>query len=95
MEFNHADPPARFSVPDKITIRQQMAYFSAGIDAPVLERLWIAAIPLISDWQCEIFPDHKASLDEATDPRITQVLSWAGLRVKQHIDAMGLIEKNS
>ena len=94
MEFTRQNPSARFVVPDKITVRQQLAYFSAGMDAPVLERYWQAAVPLISEWECPIFPDNKASLDDATNPQVTAILVWAGLQVKRHIDSMDDVPKN-
>ena len=94
MEFTRQNPSARFVVPDKITVRQQMAYFSAGASAPALERLWVAAVPLITEWECELFPNHETSLDDVDNLQMTQVLIWAGLQVKRHIDSLDDMPKN-
>ena len=94
MEFERQNPSARFVVPDRVTVRQQLAYFSAGLNAPPLERFWVAAVPLITEWECELFPDPAASIDDVSDPRITQILTWAGIEVKRHIDALEVIPKN-
>jgi len=96
MEITRQNPSARFTVPDKITVRQQLAYFSASVapDRAMLERYWLAAIPLINDWQCGILPDINTDLDSITDPHATQVIIWAGLEVKKHIDMLGEVSKN-
>ena len=86
--------PVSFSVPDVVTVRQQMAYFSAGASKPALERLWLGARELITDWRCEIMPDIKTDLDSIHDPNITAVLSWAGVAVKNHIDSLENVPKN-
>jgi hypothetical protein len=39
-------------------------------------------------------PDHETNLDELTNPDITNVLVWAGVKVKEHIDSLDLLEKN-
>ena len=96
MEFTRQNPSARFVVPDKITVRQQLEYFSEARvpNRPVFERLWLGALPLIQDWQCEILPDQNVNLDDITNPHITEVIVWAGVLVKQHIDALDYTEKN-
>ena len=96
MEFKRENPSARFSVPDKITVRQQLQYFSEArsADRPVFERLWVGASLLITDWECEIMPDYKISLDDISDPNVTDVLIWAGLAVMRHIDSLDNISKN-
>jgi hypothetical protein len=96
MEFTRQNPSARFVVPDKITVRQQLQYFSEARvpSRPVFERLWLGAVPLITEWHCDIMPDHETNLDELTNPDITNVLVWAGVKVKEHIDSLDLLEKN-
>lgn len=83
-------------MPDKITVRQQLEYFSDARvpNRPVFERLWLGAVPLITEWSCDVMPDHKVSLDDVTNPDITNVLIWAGVQVKQHIDSLDYTEKN-
>ena len=96
MEFTRTNPSARFTVPDKITVRQQLQYFSEARvpGQPLFERFWLGARPLIIDWQCEIMPDKNIDLETITDPDVTQVIIWAGIQVKTHIDSLENIAKN-
>jgi len=96
MVFEHVKPSARFTVPDRITVRQQLQYFSeASIgDAPVFLRLWQGAVPLIEEWTCEVMPDKDVDLNSITDPNVTLVLVWAGLEVKKRIEGMNDLPKN-
>lgn len=96
MEFTRQKPSARFVVPDKITVRQQLAYFSAADNpnVPTFERFWLAALQLISEWECELFPDQTVSIDEITDPKITNVIIWAGVKVRNHINSLDEISPN-
>ena len=96
MEFTRQNPSARIVVPDKITVRQQLEYFSESRlpTKPVFERLWAGALPLILDWECSLMPDKNTNLDTVTNPDITSVVIWAGVKVKEYIDGLDLIEKN-
>lgn len=96
MDYKHESPQASFSVSNKITVREQLAYFSASaaFDRPLFERYWLAAIPLIRDWQCELMPDIRADLEKIDNPQVTQVIIWAGLEVKKHLDRLGEVPKN-
>jgi len=96
MEITRQNPSARLVVPDKVTVRQQMAYFSAAyaVEGPVFERYWAGAAQLITEWECEIFPDKSVSIDSVTNPQVTAVLIWAGLQVKNHIDSLDEVPPN-
>ena len=96
MEFTRTNPSARFTVPDKVSVRQQLEYFSEARvpNRPVFERLWLGAVPLIAEWQCDIFPDHQTNLDDVSNPDVTNLLIWAGVKVKEHIDSLENIPKN-
>lgn len=97
MEFKNDVLGARFVVPDRITVRQQLAYFSAATNRPsaeFMEQLWNAAKPLISEWQCEHLPDKDADLDAIENPKAADVIIWAALEVKKHIQALDEIPKN-
>jgi len=97
MEFKRENPSCTFSVPDKITVRMQMAYFSQASIRPTAdlwERLWMSAKPLIEDWQCEIMPDKNTDLETLTDPQITNVIIWASAQVQGYMDGLGTVPKN-
>lgn len=90
--------PCTFTVPDKITVKQQLEYFSAAGGSAGNEywfRLWQAAKTLIQDWQCEIMPDIDTDLETVTDPQISGVVVWAGVKVSEHINSLQAISKNS
>jgi hypothetical protein len=96
MQFTHENPSARFFVADKLTVRQQLTYVSAafaGNDSR-MGNLWDAARAIIEGWQCDLLPDKDIDLDTVTDPQITNIVTWAGLEVKKHIDHLAEIPKN-
>ena len=98
MEFKRVNPDCVFTVPDRITVRQQLAYYStaAGLpDKKMFERTWEAAVDLVTDWECVLFPDYKQSLDEVTSPKIAEIIVWAGQQVRTHINSLDAIPKNS
>ncbi len=49
---------------------------------------------MIQEWQCETIPDHKADLDTMDNPEQTELMIWAALQVKGHMDALENIPKN-
>lgn len=101
MDFERAEPvPAKFSVPDKITVRQQLAYYSAcsgfGEDQKI-ERWWMGAVALIEpdSWKCELLPDiRNVSLDDLDDPNVTGIIIWASTQVRIYVSNLGTVSKN-
>ena len=88
---------ASFSLPDRVTVRQQLGYYSeAGLarGAELWLRLWMGARNIVADWKCEIFPDPLADLDDITDPRVTEIVIWAALETKTYMDALDTVPKN-
>ena len=99
MEFTKEKPDCTFALPDKITVRQQLAYFSASssVDqAQFLERSWEGAKAIIipQSWKCAIMPDINADLDDLTDPAVADVILWAGMRVREHMNGLEALPKN-
>lgn len=98
MEFSNEVLKTSFTLPDKVTVRKQMQYLSVAgrsRDKEYVERLWLAARELIENWKSEYLPDLQASLDEVTDGNVTNVLVWASFEVKQYIEKLDEIPKNS
>lgn len=96
-QFENETLGARFTVPDAITVRQQLAYFSArqaGAGADTFETHWRAAIPLLKDWQCEWLPDPAVDLGSLTDPRAAKAILWATARVASHLATLEAVPKN-
>ncbi len=97
-EFKRKKPSARFTVPDRLTVRQQLNYMSAVSIRPGIDwaGLWNGAVLLMDSFECELIPSlEKLDLDQVTDPKITSVLIWAGWEVKRHMDKLEEVEKNS
>lgn len=97
MDFVKDKPACKFSVPDRPTVRQQMEYFSATVGAAgsqLLSRYWEGAKALITEWECEIIPKRDNSLDEMTNPEQAELLIWASMQVKRHMDTLENIPKN-
>lgn len=98
MEFHLEKPKCTFEVPDKPTVRQQLGYFSASatIDGDkFLENAWTAAKSMIiaPSWKCEVMP-LDADLDKVTDPRATEVILWAGMKVREYMNGLDQLPKN-
>jgi hypothetical protein len=95
-EFENKDGQARFTVPERPSVRQQMAYTDAmfrGGDGPLA--WWFGARELIQDWDCKLVPKlENLDLDKVDDPKITDLLIWAGLQVKLHMAALDSVPKN-
>lgn len=97
MEFKKETPvPVRFTIPDKVTVRQQMAYLSeaSASSRPHIERLWIGAVAMIEEWECSLF-QKGVNLDEVTDPRVTDVMVWVAIQVRNHMNGLDEVPKNS
>lgn len=98
MKFEREQPKCSFTVPDRPTVRQQLEYLSLAGGAAgrkMLERYWEGAVALIQTWDCEIFPDWRVALDDVDNPDIVDVLVWAGLKVRNHINSLDNVPKNS
>lgn len=98
MEYKNEKLSARFVVPDKITVRDQLAYLSEvtaySKEQDRISKLWAGARLLITEWECPGF-DLGMDLDKVDDPNISNVILWAALEVKKHITALESIPKNS
>lgn len=98
-EFVNQEHHCRFTLPDRPTVRQQLAYYAAtraaraGHDEYAV--YWEGARALIQTWDCPALPDPAASLDELTNPEQALVVLWAGLMVRAHINGLENVPKNS
>ena len=98
MEFKHKKTGARFVVPDRPTVREQLEYFSessAVNQKDRLGRLWAGARVLMTEWAWDEMPDRFISLDEITNPTAAEVITWASLAVFKHMNALEDLPKNS
>jgi hypothetical protein len=96
MKFENAELKTHFEVPDRPTVRQQLAYYAARseVDTNRLESGWYGAQAIITSWQSEIMPDMKADLESLTNPSQTRLILWAGVEVFKHFSALEDVPKN-
>ena len=86
------------SVPDRPSVRQQLEFFSLVSDARganKLERYWVGAKALISDWQCPALPDVNVSLDTIDSPGQASIIMNVGARVVRHMSSLDDVSPNS
>jgi hypothetical protein len=99
MKYTNEKLGCSFELPDRPTVRQQLKLFSdlrIWIEDPPLIRYWEAGKQFVTDWQCEVVPDlQAANLDEMTNPKQTNVISWVGLTIHLHFDRLEDLPPNS
>ena len=97
-EYSNDDFGVSFSIPDKLTIRQQLRFRSESAfssNADKLERFWFGAQELIQDWECERIPNpREVDLATETDPKIVDVINYVASVTAGHMMRLGYIEKN-
>lgn len=98
-EYRNDELGVAFTVPDRPTVRQVLAYDGAlefSRDNASWVRFWLAACEIGQTWQCETVALSADVLDsELTDPRQVQVIKWAGLAAFGHMQALKDVPKNS
>jgi hypothetical protein len=87
-----------FEVPDRLTVRQQLRYWSeAAISArpDMYERYWNAARTLIKPegWTAPGGLTVDANLDDLYDPELVTVIRYVGMAVFQHVNALESVPK--
>ncbi len=96
-EFSNKERGVRFTLPDSITVRDQLHYYGVIAESLTLdtyERYWEAAKLLIENWECKKLPDIHADLGELNDPKITTMILWVGTQVLTHIGDLDSVSKN-
>ncbi|MFA5714359.1 MAG: hypothetical protein WC998_01290 [Candidatus Paceibacterota bacterium] len=91
-----------FTFPDKPTVYQILVFDSKlneMIGKPTFLKLWETAKTIISDWQCESFPDYKVALDtiqgEDTDMnKIARIVEYVGSHAITWRTELDLVSKN-
>ncbi len=96
MKYDNPELGVSFTIPDKITVGEQLEYFSAREFTEPEERLirlWDASKVLIADWQCKLIPDMDELKLESTDPQITKIVLWVIARSSNHMAGILSIPK--
>lgn len=90
----------RLTVPDRLTVRQQLEYRSLvafGSKKDMYARFWDGARHIIEEWDCDRLPDMNVSLDEIDDPEAADIIFAACNAVAGHLDRLEAeaVPKNS
>jgi hypothetical protein len=91
-----------FTLPDKPTVYQILIFdskLSESIRQPQFLKLWEIAKTVISDWQCEAFPDYKVALEtingEDNDMnKIARIIEFVGAQAIAWRNELDLVSKN-
>lgn len=92
---------ARFDMPDKLTVRQQLAIRNRIMrsqvgGADLIPLWWEIGKELMTGWSSDSVPDPTAvDLDTETDPDVANVVWEAALMVANWFNHLGDVEKNS
>jgi hypothetical protein len=88
-----------FEMPDRVTVRQQLAYrgqVALAASDNTFAVHWKAAQPLLQNWACEKLPDPAAvDLDEETDTAVADIVTWTANTAAGHMLALRATPKNS
>lgn len=98
-EYRNEALGARFTLPDRPSVRQQLAFYSeagAIVRGPDLyERIWRGALTLMSDWECSALPDPHVDPETLTDQRAARVIMWAANVTLGHMNRLEELDPNS
>lgn len=96
-EFDHSELGFKYSIPDKITVRQQLEYASiAGWQQAEdkIFKLWDAAKRLITTWESDLVPDvKKLDVDTETNPKVAAMITVVATDVWSHMLSLDRTEK--
>lgn len=97
-EFKDEGLGLRFTIPDKPTIRQQLMFRDAILEArgKVNQiRMWEGALPLIDEWECaELEAPELLDLDKETNPKMANIITFVAGNVAGHMTGIGAVSKN-
>lgn len=98
-ELANEELGVRFTVPERPTVRQQLAYKAAVAFSPrrpdVYERYFAGVATLADEWECEAIPTPETlDMDEEDDPRVADIVFWACNALAAHMDSLEALPKN-
>ena len=101
-QYANDDLGVSFALKEEFTVREMLNFRSRIWNVEVEEgdgfniRYWMAARPLIQDWECEAIPDPMAfDLDSAGSWRLANIVGWVSDTVAAHIAELDDVPKNT
>jgi hypothetical protein len=97
MEYKNEQLGCSFSLPDELTIRQQLllrtrVFRDESEDA--YSQWWAGILPLIEDWQCEEIPDPVAfDLDDSGTWQQGNIVQWVSNMAAGYVIELGEVPK--
>ena len=97
MEYKNEKLGCSFELPDRPTVRQQLAFYSTlrqWKEDPPEVQCWEAGKKILTHWECAALPDPLTSLDEMTNPTQVRVITWAGWTLFGHFNKLEDLDPN-
>lgn len=97
MKYESEELDVSFEIPDKPTVRQQLAYKAAlATGGDWISRGWAGFLAIMQDWQCAKVPDVLAlDMDKETDPDIADIVIFVSGKTINHMSELERVPKNS
>ena len=98
MDFVNEKLGCKFSLPDRPTVRQQLAFWSEFNEADgsgKFEGYFMAAYPLMTGWTCAALPDPTVDLDSIDNPKAASAIIWAGSQAVKFFNKLEELPKNA
>lgn len=96
--FENEELGVSFDIPDRFTIREQLAFRGRINDQPsesAFVRYWLAAQGVIQNWQSADVPDMAAlDLDAGDSARMADIVVWTANTVAVHMSGLEATPKN-
>lgn len=99
-KYANDDLGVSFALAERYTNREMLnlrsRIFDAGeVDDSFTVRYWIAAVPLLHEWECEVLPDPAAALDTLGTWEMANIIGWVANTVADHIARLEEVPKKS
>ena len=98
-EYKNEKLETSFSISDKLTVRQQLAWRSRltmeqASEPDYFIRFWLATRNLLDNWQSQHIEDPMTfDIDVSTDPKASNVIFWAVDKISDHLNSLESLEK--
>lgn len=94
MKYTNDDLGVSFSLPDKLTVRQQLAFAMSWNTDDYVSAL-DAGKSHITEWECDSIPDiQTADIDALYEMGQTKIIMWVITSILRHMQGLGNVPKN-
>ena len=96
-KFDHPEH-GYFTIPDRPTVGQQLAYYSLyrkPFTEGWIEAQWKALVAILTDWKVPNLPDPHVDLETVEDPEVAQIIIWVVTNAMEHMAGLDNIPKDN